>query len=50
MTRKIKLGVTDYRELMTSNCYVIDKTLMIQEFLSQGNKTTLITQEDLEKL
>ena len=43
MKKKIPLGITDYRRLKENNYYVIDKTLMIRDFIESGSKVTLIT-------
>ena len=43
MKKAIPLGVIDYRELQTSGYYVVDKSLLIQEYLRRKNKVTLIT-------
>ena len=43
MKKAIPLGIVDYAELQTSGYYVVDKSLMIQEYLTRKNKVTLIT-------
>ena len=43
MKKAIPLGVIDYRELQTSGYYVVDKSLLIQQYLRRKNKVTLIT-------
>ena len=45
MKKAIPLGVIDYRELQTSGYYVVDKSLLIQEYLRRKNKVTLITRQ-----
>ena len=41
--RKIPVGLSNYREMKTEKYYVVDKSLMIKEFLDSGAKVTLIT-------
>lgn len=41
--KKLSIGVDSYAKLKSSNLYYIDKTRMIEEFLSQGDEVTLIT-------
>ncbi|MFQ6792395.1 MAG: AAA family ATPase [Thomasclavelia sp.] len=41
--KKIPVGITNYRKLKEDNYYHIDKSLMIEEFLSTGRQVTLIT-------
>lgn len=41
--KKLPIGVDSYAKLKSSNLYYIDKTRMIEEFLSQGDEVTLIT-------
>ena len=41
--KKIPIGITNYRKLKENNYYNIDKSLMIEEFLSTGAQVTLIT-------
>ena len=41
--KKIPIGITEYRRLKEDNYYHIDKSLMIEEFLSTGAQVTLIT-------
>ena len=43
MKKRIPLGLQSYDKLKTGNYYVVDKSLMIQDFLSRGNEVTLIT-------
>lgn len=43
MKKKIPVGISNYRELKTENYYVIDKSMMIKEFLDSGAKVTLVT-------
>lgn len=39
----IPIGYEDFKEIVTKNCYFVDKTLLIQELLESGAKTTLLT-------
>ena len=41
--KKIPIGITNYRKLREDNYYNIDKSLMIEEFLSTGRQVTLIS-------
>ncbi len=43
MKKRIPLGLQSYDKLKTGNYYVVDKSLMIRDFLSRGNEVTLIT-------
>lgn len=43
MTKRIPIGVADYKELKTGNFYSVDKSLMIKDFLDRKTKVTLIT-------
>ena len=43
MRKRIPVGLKDYEKLKRENYYVVDKTLMIKDFLEQGNEVTLIT-------
>lgn len=43
IVKKIPIGISDYRELKTMNYYVVDKSVMIKDFLDSGAKVTLIT-------
>ncbi len=43
MRKRIPVGLKDYEKLKSENYYVVDKTLMIKDFLEQGNEVTLIT-------
>lgn len=37
------IGLKDYRKLKEENYYVVDKSLMIKEFMDRGSEVTLIT-------
>ena len=37
MKKRIPLGLQSYDKLKIGNYYVVDKSLMIQDFLSRGN-------------
>ncbi|MCI9596053.1 MAG: AAA family ATPase [Firmicutes bacterium] len=39
----IPIGHEDFKEIVTKNCYFVDKTLLIQELFESGAKTTLLT-------
>lgn len=41
--KEIPIGHEDFKEIVTKNCYFVDKTLLIQELLESGAKTTLLT-------
>ena len=43
MKKRIPLGQKSYEKLKTGNYYVVDKSLMISEFLKEKNAVTLIT-------
>ena len=43
MKKRIPLGLQSYDKLKIGNYYVVDKSLMIQDFLLRGNEVTLIT-------
>lgn len=40
---RIPLGITNYVDLRMNEYYVVDKTMLIKEFLDRGSKVTLIT-------
>ena len=42
MMKKLPIGLKNYKR-MKQNYYVVDKTLMIKDFLGRGNEVTLIT-------
>lgn len=42
MKKGIPLGIKNYRELKEKNYYVVDKSLLIQEFLERRAKATLV--------
>ena len=41
--KKIPIGLKDYRKLKEENYYVVDKSLMMKEFMDRGSEVTLIT-------
>ena len=43
MRKQIVRGKDDYRKLIESNAYYVDKTLLIKEFLEYNDEVTLIT-------
>lgn len=43
MPRTIAIGVQDFEELITENCFYVDKTNFIKEWWESKDKVTLIT-------
>lgn len=43
MKKRIPIGLKSYEKLKNESYYVVDKTLMIKDFLDRGNEVTLIT-------
>ena len=43
MKKRVPLGQKSYEKLKTGNYYVVDKSLMIKDYLDKGNEVTLIT-------
>ena len=43
MKKRIPIGLKSYDKLKKGNYYVVDKTMMICDFLERGNEVTLIT-------
>lgn len=41
--KKLAIGVQDFRRLREENCYFVDKTMLISEFIESGYQATLIT-------
>lgn len=41
--KKIPIGLKDYKKLKEENYYVVDKSLMIKEYMDRGSEVTLIT-------
>ena len=41
--KKIPIGLKDYRKLKEDNYYIVDKSLMIKEYIDRGSEVTLIT-------
>ncbi|MCB1190848.1 MAG: AAA family ATPase [Leptospiraceae bacterium] len=41
--KKLPLGVSDFKEIIETDYYYIDKSLLIQELLDSGSKVSLIT-------
>lgn len=41
--KKIPIGTKSFSRLIEGNYYLVDKTLMIKEFLDRGSDVTLIT-------
>ncbi|SHH26170.1 AAA family ATPase [Clostridium grantii] len=42
MTKKISIGISDFKELIEDNCYFVDKTLLIEEFIKVSAKIVLV--------
>ena len=43
MKKKLAIGIENYKELIDKSYYYVDKTLLIQSLLDDGNKVTLFT-------
>ena len=43
MKKKIPIGLKDYEKLKRDDYYVVDKSLLIKEYLDRGSEVTLIT-------
>lgn len=43
MKKAIPLGIMDYNKLIENDYYVVDKTMMIKDFLERKSAVTLIT-------
>ena len=43
MPRTVAIGIQDFKELITKNCFYIDKTSFIKEWWESDDKVTLIT-------
>ena len=41
--KRIPIGLKDYNKLKDENYYVVDKSLMIKEYMDRGSEVTLIT-------
>lgn len=41
MLKKISVGISNFKELIENNYYLIDKSLLIKEFLNDGAKIIL---------
>ena len=41
--KRIPIGISDYRKLKTGDYYIVDKSLLIKEFLDSACVVTLIT-------
>ena len=46
MKKRIPIGLKSYDKLKKGNYYVVDKTMMICDFLARGNEVTLITRSE----
>ena len=43
MKKSIPIGRSNFKEIQEMNCYFVDKTLLIQDFLEGNSKVTLVT-------
>ncbi len=43
MKKRFPIGRDDFREVIEYNCYYVDKTLLIKDFIELGDKVSLIT-------
>lgn len=43
VTKKIPIGIEDYKELLDKSCYYVDKTLLIKDLLDEVGKVYLFT-------
>ncbi len=43
LKKKLAIGIENYKELINKSYYYVDKTLLIQSLLDDGNKVTLFT-------
>lgn len=41
--KKVPIGIEDFKEIIDKECYLVDKSLMIQDILDSGSKVTLFT-------
>lgn len=41
-TKRLPIGISDFKELMESNCYFIDKSDFIREVIEEGSKITML--------
>jgi len=41
-TKKLPVGVSDFKDMVTGDYYYIDKTLFIKEIMDKGDKILLI--------
>jgi hypothetical protein len=42
MLKRLPIGVSDFKKIMTENCYFTDKSLLIKEFIEDGSDVVLI--------
>ncbi|MDR3601748.1 MAG: AAA family ATPase [Desulfosporosinus sp.] len=42
MKKRIAIGVSDLREMLTGSYYYVDKTLFIKDILEDGSKVILL--------
>lgn len=41
--KSLPVGIDDFKEIIESNCYFVDKSLLINELLSKKSKVTLLS-------
>ena len=41
--KNLPVGIDDFKEIIESNCYFVDKSLLINELLSKKSKVTLLS-------
>ena len=46
MLKRIKIGASDFKDLIEGNNYFIDKSLLIKEFIENGAKIIYETDDD----
>jgi hypothetical protein len=47
--KKVLIGYDDFRDLLESGGYFVDKSLLIKDLIDIDNKVTLITSEYLNR-
>jgi hypothetical protein len=43
ITKRLPVGISDFKDMVTGNYYYVDKTLFIKDILDKGDKILLIT-------
>jgi hypothetical protein len=41
-TRKLPVGISDFKDVISDNYYYVDKTLFIKEIIDRGDKILLV--------